>query len=74
MRLWLQKNEKNYYNDKQVRNGLRLIFDKGVDPEVKRACKEFCMWLRKKYSFPVRVCIENRLNICNYKRTSINKV
>jgi len=37
------------------REGLRLRCDKDLDPEVKRACKEFCAWLRKNYEFPVRV-------------------
>lgn len=29
--------------------------DKYVDSEVKRACIEFCRWLRKEYKFPIRV-------------------
>lgn len=56
MHLWtLTKWEKYYYNSKNIRTGLRLKFDKNVDPEVKRACKEFCSWLRKNYYFPIRV-------------------
>ena len=43
------------YNSFNCRTGLRLIIDKNVDPEVKRACKEFCQWLRSEYYFPVRV-------------------
>ncbi|PKM39080.1 MAG: hypothetical protein CVV04_12200 [Firmicutes bacterium HGW-Firmicutes-9] len=43
--------------DGALRKGLRLRFDKEVDPEVKRACKEFCAWLRKNYFFPKRVVI-----------------
>lgn len=39
------------------RTGIRLRFDKEVDPEVKRACKEFVSWLRTQYEFPVRVPI-----------------
>ena len=46
----------DYYNY-PYRRGLRLKFDKDVDPEVKRALKEFCKWLRREYYFPVRVPI-----------------
>ncbi len=37
------------------RSGLRLRFDKAVDADVKCACKEFCIWLRKNYAFPIRI-------------------
>lgn len=37
------------------RSGLRLRFDKGTDDEVRRACKEFAVFLRKEYFFPLRV-------------------
>lgn len=43
------------YDEKQYRTGLRLKFDKDVNSEVKRACKEFCKWLRTEYYFPVRI-------------------
>ncbi len=39
------------------RNGLRLRSLKGVDPEVRRACLDFCKWLRKNIYFPVRIVI-----------------
>ncbi len=37
------------------RTGFRLRFDSGIDPEVRRACKEFAAFLRKEYFFPLRV-------------------
>ena len=42
---------------KRCRSGIRLRFEKGVDPEVKRACTEFVWWLREEYEFPIRVPI-----------------
>lgn len=39
------------------KTGLRLRFEKDVDPEVKKECLEFAEWLRKKYRFPVRVYV-----------------
>ncbi len=59
MHIWLINNwEKNLnWSNKNYRIGLRLKFDKDVDPEVKRSCKEFAMWLRKEYFFPIRVPI-----------------
>lgn len=38
-----------------MRSGLRIRNEKNVDPEVKRACKEFACWLRKQYDFPIRI-------------------
>ncbi len=39
----------------KVRPGLRLRFQPGVDPEVRRSCIEFANWLRYRYYFPIRV-------------------
>ena len=39
------------------KTGLRLRFEKDVDPDVKRECLKFAKWLRKEYRFPVRVCV-----------------
>ena len=57
MHIWTLTNWEKYYNlpDKDHRDGLRLRFDKGVNGEVKRACIEFCKWLRRAYYFPIRV-------------------
>ena len=59
MHIWTIFNWEKHYNldDKSVRTGLRIKFDKNVDLEVKRSCKEFCKWLRKNYYFPMRIPI-----------------
>ena len=57
LHIWTLYNWEKYYNEDSVRTGLRLRFDKDVNPEVKRACKEFCAWLRKEYYFPIRIPI-----------------
>lgn len=58
MHLWTLTNWEKYYStSKNIRSGLRLKFDKDVNIEVKRACKEFCKWLRKNYFFPIRIPI-----------------
>jgi len=54
----LEKWEKNTSLIKgNHRLGLRLKFDKGIDDEVRRACKEFAVFLRKEYYFPIRVVV-----------------
>jgi hypothetical protein len=45
-----------------MRSGLRFVIDKGVDPEVRRACKEFGAWLRKEYFFPIRIPVYVKAN------------
>ncbi|BCJ93592.1 hypothetical protein acsn021_11610 [Anaerocolumna cellulosilytica] len=44
------------YNTKR-RTGLRFRFQREVNCNVKRACKDFGNWLRKEYEFPIRVVI-----------------
>lgn len=55
-RLWECKDWSIFINS-NCRKGVRLRFDKAVDQEVKRACKEYVYWLRKQYNFPIRVPI-----------------
>ena len=57
MNLWKSKKYLKTRDAFSPRSGLRLRFDHGVDPEVRRACKEFAKWLRKQYTFPVRIPI-----------------
>lgn len=44
---WISENWKTLYSGKSCRTGLRLKFDRGIDPEVRRAIKDYCKWLRK---------------------------
>ena len=58
MNIWKSCKHLEYYKfQNNLRSGLRLRFDKGVDKEVRRACIEFCKWLRENYVFPIRVVI-----------------
>lgn len=55
-RLWECK-DWDIFLDSNCRKGVRLCFNKAVDKEVKRACKEYVSWLRTQYEFPIRVLI-----------------
>ena len=55
MHIWTIAKWRKYYLVPPARKGLRLKFDKEVNPEVRKACKEFAKWLRGKYYFPIRV-------------------
>ena len=59
MNLWLRSDWQRYIDTTlpYYRSGVRLRFDKDVDSEVKRACKEMIQWLRAQYYFPMRVPI-----------------
>lgn len=59
MHIWTLEKWIKYldYYENDYRTGLRLKFDKNVDPEVKRACKDFAKWIRTEYYFPIRVPI-----------------
>ena len=68
MHIWyLDKWKENIIvNRPNHKDGLRLRFDKNLDPEVIRACKEFAIFLRKEFYFPIRVTIyvKNKKNNC----------
>ena len=51
--MWIEKSEKEFYNDSDAK-GLRLFFEDGISEEEKKWCKQFCRWLTKKYWFPIR--------------------
>ena len=53
--IWKMKKWEAYYLGCYHRSGLRVDYEKTVDPNVKRACKEFVSWLRSKYEFPMRI-------------------
>lgn len=56
MHIWTLENWKKFYpENSNVRHGLRLRFDTDIDPEVKRALKEFGKWLRTEFYFPIRI-------------------
>ncbi len=57
MNIWSNKNAiENYYvSNPNIRKGLILRVQKGVDAEVRRSCIEFAKWLRMHYYFPIRV-------------------
>ena len=57
MNLWLMNKWIKRYDTSRIRHGMRLRCDKNINPEVKRAGKEFCKWLRTEYEFPVRIPI-----------------
>lgn len=56
-KLWSESFWEEYLIEKEHRSGIRVRFDKTVDNEVRRACKEFIRWLRRDYFFPIRVPI-----------------
>lgn len=55
MNIWTIDKWKKYYGEHPHRSGLRVRYEKSVDPEVKRAIKECIWWLRSEYVFPKRV-------------------
>lgn len=57
MNIWVINKWRKFYGETCERSGLRVIYDADVDPNVKRACKEFFVWLRAQYAFPKRVRI-----------------
>ena len=54
MKVWKSTDWKEYYSNKNTKNGIRLHFDKEVDPDLRTAIIRMVSWLRKQYIFPVR--------------------
>lgn len=58
MHIWtIDDWEKNLQNSASRRSGLRFRYDRDVHPEVKRACSQFALWLRRQYCFPLRIVV-----------------
>ena len=55
MNIWTTEKWKSYYNTGEHRSGIRVDYERNVDPNVKRAISEFVKWLRTEYKFPKRV-------------------
>ena len=65
MDIWKSEVWKDKYKDHNVRKGLRLKFDRGIDEKLKTGFKEYCRWLRSEYTFPIRVPVY----VKNFKQT-----
>jgi len=59
MNIWKSNNWESIVDVENLnyRSGLRLVFKKNINNEVKRASIEYANWLRKKYLFPIRIPI-----------------
>ncbi len=55
MHLWQLNKWRKFYSGTECRRGLRLRFDKGVDPELRLAILKFANWVRREFDFPIRV-------------------
>jgi len=49
--------KKNLQEGVSRRTGIQFRYERTVDPEVKRACSQFAIWLRSEYYFPLRVLV-----------------
>ena len=54
MHIWTIENWKKYF-DGNIKSGLTVRYEKDVNGDVKRSCREFTKWLKSEYIFPVRV-------------------
>ena len=45
------------YENHPYRRGLRLRFEKGINPAIRNECLKFAAWLRQEYEFPIRLPI-----------------
>ena len=57
MNPWKSKNFKKTYDNKNIRTGIALRFEKGVHNDIKSLFTDFTKWLRKNYCFPIRVVV-----------------
>lgn len=57
MHLWQLNKWKSFYQSIECRRGLRVRYEKGVDPELKKCIADFCQWIRREFDFPIRVVI-----------------
>lgn len=53
--IWRCDKWKKYRKEFSPQTGLRVSYDKNVDPNLKNACVTFFNWLRFEYDFPIRI-------------------
>lgn len=59
MHVWYLEKWRKYLSSimEEYKTGLRIRYEKSVDPEIKALYTEFAKWLRREYCFPLRVNI-----------------
>lgn len=66
--IWYSGRWKNYINPEEYKGGLRIHLPEKMENSVREAVKKFCRFLRKEYTFPIRV----QIYIKAYKNISNN--
>ena len=54
-KVWLLTHVKRNAISCEVRNGIKIYFDKGIDKNIRKKCVDFTRWLRQEYFFATRV-------------------
>ena len=57
MFLWDRTDWTEFYGNVDVRKGLRVRYEHGIDTDLKESIKRFILWIRRNYYFPFRVVI-----------------
>lgn len=57
MFLWDRTDWTEFYGNADVRRGLRVRYEHGIDTDLKESIKRFILWIRRNYYFPFRVVI-----------------
>ena len=57
MFLWDRTDWTEFYGNADVRKGLRVLYEHGIDTDLKESIKRFILWIRRNYYFPFRVVI-----------------
>lgn len=57
MFLWDRTDWTEFYGNADVRKGLRVRYEHGIDTDLKESIKRFILWIRRNYYFPFRVVI-----------------
>lgn len=57
MFLWDRTDWSEFYCNADVRRGLRVRYEHGIDTDLKESIKRFILWIRRNYYFPFRVVI-----------------
>ena len=59
MHIWTLERWKRHMDSSRVspRSRVRIVFDKGINEELKQACRDFVVWVKAEYYFPVPLCV-----------------
>ena len=60
MHIWTLERWKRHIASSRIlpQSRVRVVFDHGINEDLKRACRDFVLWAKAEYYFPIPLCVK----------------